>query len=226
MADGEMETGVGNGQAADGRPGNAGLKFRGAAGLEMPGRKSILRPKTGNRVQTIKKQPKKNRLFFYNQSCENRVLNRVRQSFPVMSGTFAGNMVQQRPGKLSQSDKLLQSDKLEQARRFRSRKHLRIQVCYLQYVKHYPEEDDNAGQLRFAVLAGTYCSCGDNGKAASQVGDKKISRKTGSDAGVDFPSGKKFSGKQQRCKQHHAQGFFCPQAESCEEQHNTDGGEG
>lgn len=55
---------------------------------------------------------------------------------------------------------------------------------------------------------------------------KKISRKTGSDAGVDFPSGKKFSGKQQRYKQHHAQGFFCPQAESCEEQHNTDGGEG
>jgi len=41
MADGETETGVGNGQAADGRPGNAGLKFRGAAGLEMPGRKSI-----------------------------------------------------------------------------------------------------------------------------------------------------------------------------------------
>ena len=38
---GEAETGVGNGQAADGRPGNAGLKFRGAAGLEMPGRKSI-----------------------------------------------------------------------------------------------------------------------------------------------------------------------------------------
>ena len=121
MADGEMETGVGNGQAAsgeaetgvgngqaasgeaaDGRPGNAGLKFRGAAGLEMLGRKSILRPKTGNRVQTIKKQPEKNRLFFYNQNCENRVLNRVRQSFPVMSGTFAGNMVQQRPGKLSQ----------------------------------------------------------------------------------------------------------------------------
>lgn len=26
----------------------------------------------------------------------------------------------------------------------------------------------------------------------SQVGDKKISRKTGSDAGVDFPSGKNF----------------------------------
>ena len=52
---GEAETGVGNGQAADGRPGNAGLKFRGAAGLEMPGRKSILRPKTGNRVQIIKK---------------------------------------------------------------------------------------------------------------------------------------------------------------------------
>ena len=86
MADGETETGVGNEQAADGRPGNAGLKFRGAVGLEMPGRK----------------QPEKNRLFFYNQSCENRVLNRVRQSFPVMSGTFAGNMVQQRPGKLSQ----------------------------------------------------------------------------------------------------------------------------
>lgn len=40
-ASGEMETGVGNGQVADGRPGNAGLKFRGAVGLEMPGRKSI-----------------------------------------------------------------------------------------------------------------------------------------------------------------------------------------
>jgi len=40
-ASGEAETGVGNGQVADGRPGNAGLKFRGAAGLEMPGRKSI-----------------------------------------------------------------------------------------------------------------------------------------------------------------------------------------
>lgn len=101
-ASGEAETGVGNGQAADGRPGNAGLKFRGAAGLEMLGRKSILRPKTGNRVQTIKKQPEKNRLFFYNQNCENRVLNRVRQSLPVMNGTFAGNMVQQRLGKLSQ----------------------------------------------------------------------------------------------------------------------------
>lgn len=109
-----------------------------------------------------------------------------------MSGTFAGNMVQQRPGKLSQSDKLLQSDKLEQARRFRSRKHLRIQVCYLQYVKHYPEEDDNAGQLRFAVLAGTYCSCGDNGKAASQVGDKKVSRKPVLTRALIFQAAKNF----------------------------------
>lgn len=64
MADGEMETGVGNGQAADGKPGNAGLKFRGAAGLEMPGRKSILRPKTGNRVQTIKNSRRKIGCFF------------------------------------------------------------------------------------------------------------------------------------------------------------------